>query len=189
MEAFRYTPLADITQSVRMLILSAGSGNDPLRGSLIDFDMNQASKEVYEPLSYVWGNPSRDCDFICDGKILKVTSSLHQALQRLRLPDKDRRLWADQICINQEDLHERGNQVQFMNAIYKHANHVLVWLGPDDKGEAEAAFGLVKDLALTFSDKEKYDRFKEDHSGKNVSDRSKEYWEPIKDLTRLPWVS
>lgn len=35
----------------------------------------------------------------------------------------------DAICINQEDLNERGNHVQHMAMIYTLPNRVIVWLG------------------------------------------------------------
>lgn len=188
MDTFTYTPLPD-AESVRMLTLKAGKDDEPLRGSLNAFNMKKAPKTFYEPLSYVWGKPVREREFLCDGKALKVTSSLYQALQRLRLPEKDRCVWADQICINQDDTRERGEQVRFMNEIYEHANHVLVWLGPDDRGEAEAAFGLVKELAEKFADEYQLDQFRDEHTGSSLSFRSEVAWTPIKHLTRLPWVS
>jgi len=39
--------------------------------------------------------------------------------------------WIDQMCINQEDLVERSDQVRIMDRIYKQAKGVLVWLGCD----------------------------------------------------------
>jgi hypothetical protein len=42
------------------------------------------------------------------------------------------RLWTDAICINQQDLDERGHQVQLMGSIYRNAHMVIVWLGTDD---------------------------------------------------------
>jgi hypothetical protein len=39
-------------------------------------------------------------------------------------------LWADAICINQEDLQEKCEQVQQMKLIYQRAQLVVVWLGP-----------------------------------------------------------
>jgi Heterokaryon incompatibility protein (HET) len=191
MEPYKYGTLPN-NHSIRMLTLLAGSGDDPLRGELVDFDTNDLgceSCEPYEPLSYFWGNPERIHNFICGSQTLKLTSSLYDALRRLRLADKDRRVWADQICINQDNVGERGEQVKFMNSIYKYASHVLVWLGMDERDEAEVAFGLVKSLAETFADNEKYEKFEADHTGKNLDLCSKEDWAPMKHLTDLPWVS
>lgn len=36
----------------------------------------------------------------------------------------------DAICINQEDILERSEQVAKMGLIYEKASSVLVWLGP-----------------------------------------------------------
>jgi hypothetical protein len=38
-------------------------------------------------------------------------------------------LWADAICINQNDLPERSQQVSIMRKIFKQAERVLSWLG------------------------------------------------------------
>ena len=37
-----------------------------------------------------------------------------------------------------------------MNDIYKNANHMLVWLGPDDQAMAEPAFKQVRKLDEIF---------------------------------------
>ncbi|GFF48451.1 heterokaryon incompatibility protein 6, OR allele [Aspergillus udagawae] len=44
----------------------------------------------------------------------------------------ERWCWIDQICINQNDIAERGAQVAIMDQIYKNASFTLVWLGPED---------------------------------------------------------
>lgn len=38
-------------------------------------------------------------------------------------------IWIDSICINQECVRERGEQVRCMGSIYARAKEVLVWLG------------------------------------------------------------
>ncbi|KAF5871539.1 putative ankyrin and het domain-containing protein [Botrytis fragariae] len=50
------------------------------------------------------------------------------------------RLWADALCINQEDLIERNQQVSIMHQIYKHASRILVWPSiPHCEGQRELA--------------------------------------------------
>ncbi|KAK5655951.1 hypothetical protein OQA88_5086 [Cercophora sp. LCS_1] len=186
MEPYRYHPIQKRT-AVRMLTLSAGLPGDPLSGSLAEFDMDNAADETYEPLSYVWGQPDFDCPFICDGKRLAITTSLDQGLRRIRRPDRDRRVWVDQICINQKDTTERGSQVQFMNAIYKYANSVLVWLGPDTEQVADAAFSFIRSLSETLNDADRYAQFKADHTSEMLTQRREEDWASIKALTQLPW--
>ncbi len=186
MEPYQYQPIRE-SNTVRMLALSAGLPDDPLSGVLTEFKMDDAAQEAYEPLSYVWGSPDFDRTFICDGKRLAITTSLDHALRRIRLPDRDRRVWVDQICINQHDTVERGSQVQFMNAIYNHAHRVLVWLGPDTGREADAAFSLVRSLSDTFNDAGRYAQFKADNTSEMLAQRREEDWASVKALTQLPW--
>jgi hypothetical protein len=195
---------------IRMLTLSQGQQNDPLKGKLELFEVGPAlslegvdsplALKSYEPLSYVWGPPPTDGNHqiaISSGKghgSLQLTASLYAALKRLRYTDRERCLWADQICINQEDLVERGQQVQFMNIIYKHASHVLVWLGQDEKGPggesvAKSAFNLVSMLDETFRDEDKSRDFHASHFTETaLHGQSREPWVPLDHLTDLPWV-
>lgn len=50
------------------------------------------------------------------------------------------------ICVNQDDLVERGQQVQQMKNVFEQAQSVRVWIGREDDN-CEAAIGLVKILA------------------------------------------
>ena len=54
-------------------------------------------------------------------------------------------LWADAICINQQDVHERNSQVLMMRHIYEGAEQKLMWLG-EDTGNAQQAFEVLQDL-------------------------------------------
>ena len=58
-----------------------------------------------------------------------ITDNLAKALRRLRRLNEIRVLWIDALCINQDDMTERSQQVQMMGSIYSRANRVLVWLG------------------------------------------------------------
>ena len=169
-----------------MLTLEPGEHTAPLKGRLNSIEINEARD--YEPLSYVWGDPARTHSIICEDVELQLTSSVYYALQRLRLPHAPRRLWVDQICINQENLEERSQQVQFMNTIYRKATRVLVWHGRDVERVAELAFELVRRLVDTFGDHEKRARFDVENMH-NLTERTREEWNPLKALTRLLCVS
>ncbi|OOF91498.1 hypothetical protein ASPCADRAFT_9426 [Aspergillus carbonarius ITEM 5010] len=54
-------------------------------------------------------------------------------------------LWVDALCINQDDLMERKEQVTLMSRIYTKATMVLVWLGIEDKS-VEDAVQFVSEL-------------------------------------------
>lgn len=60
-----------------------------------------------------------------------------ESLQKPRFTSRTR-LWADALCINQDDLVERSQQVSQMHQIYKKASRVLVWPGISHlKGQRE----------------------------------------------------
>jgi len=58
-----------------------------------------------------------------------ITENLYLALHRFRQKDAPTRFWIDQICVNQENLQERNQQVQLMGSIYRQAERVMIWLG------------------------------------------------------------
>jgi hypothetical protein len=87
---------------------------------------------VFEALSYVWGDPSADQEITISGGKFKVRENVLSALLRFRKTDEPRGLWIDALCINQEDILERNQQVALMTEIYSRASEVLIWLGKDD---------------------------------------------------------
>ncbi len=139
--------------TIRILILDPGRQSDPLKGVLEAVPIDLAGS--YEALSYVWaeaGPPDSGYELLIrngnheEARLVLRGASIVAALRHLRLPDRPRRIWIDQCCINQDDPVERSEQVQFMNRIYRDAAHVLVWLGLDTEKVAASAFGLVREL-------------------------------------------
>lgn len=183
--AFEYSPFED-NFSVRILTLAPGTGDDALVGSLSveNLDVNPR----YEAISYVWGTEGRCAGILCNGRPLPLTTSIEGALRRLRHATQPRRLWADQICINQDDIAERSRQVSLMNSIYKGAEHVLVWLGPDDERVADDAVSMIHHLRDVFADDELHESFRLAHS-EELLQQDQSLWVPLSKLTKLPWVS
>lgn len=138
-------------------------------------------------MSYVWGHPSRSHEIVCNDKTLSLTASLEGALRRIRRANQPRRIWVDQLSINQDDLEERSQQVQFMNTIYKNATRVLVCLGEDSNTEAEEAFQLIRNLDQTFQDVESKEQFRIINT-EHLRDQPEAQWAPLKRLIALPWV-
>jgi hypothetical protein len=116
----------------------------------------------YEALSYVWGtsasagvNSIRNVPIQCSNHELLITTNLEQAIKHIRSKLSPIFLWADAICINQEDRKEREHQVTLMNQVYQKAKRVYIWLGekvlwPQDENleefsdaRAQRAFGAV----------------------------------------------
>jgi hypothetical protein len=107
---------------------------------------------AYEAISYVWGKSKKNKKIICDGRVIRITKSLSDVLRRLRLPHKRRKLWADGICINQDDLEEKGHQVAIMGDIYRSAKRVLIYMGPEDGGHGPQVCSLLADVGRMIHD-------------------------------------
>jgi len=184
-QVYSYAPFQD-NNSIRVLILDPGQGNDPLVGELREVDVDDCPS--FTALSYVWGDPTRSRQITCDGKLLRITKSLDYALCGVRHATDSLRLWADQVCINQHDLRERSQQVHFMGKIYERAQLVHVWLGPDRNHSAEKAFRLLYHLRESFDVPSLLSEFTEAQN-KNVEQFENEEFHALKELYDLPWVS
>lgn len=128
----------------RLFVLEPGIGEKPLRGSLRASKLDEAP--YFEAISYVWGSCDRCVELICDNKQILITPSLSEVLHRVRFPDRPRTLWTDSVCINQDDLDEKGSQVALMGRIYRRSNRTLICVGAHDDGHAEPALTLIKDI-------------------------------------------
>ena len=103
-----------------------------IHGSLSTHDVRTDIE--YECLSYTWGSGLYDRQLFLDGCAIKIKANLHAALRRLQYPDRPRLVWIDFLCINQENLDERGQQVQLMYQIFSKATRVIAYLGEEADG-------------------------------------------------------
>jgi hypothetical protein len=79
---------------------------------------------------------------------IPVTPNLETALLHLRKEGEVRKLWVDALCINQDDLIEKQQQVRLMSKIYPQARTVLCWLGPEE-GDSIFAVQRLRDINST----------------------------------------
>ena len=77
----------------------------------------------------------------------RVTKNLLVASQTLRHQSKPQILWIDAICINQEDLTGKNQQVPLMPNIHRKANKVCAWLSTEDKNSSLAS-GLTNKMRI-----------------------------------------
>lgn len=130
--------------SIRLLKLHpAHTASETLQCDLGEHRLNNVP--AYEAISYVWGNALVRSSVLCSTGILSITQNLAASLRRFRRRDDVRFLWADAVCINQDDISERNEQVKLMRDIYEHAAGVLVWLGPGGE-TVSAAIYLVNHI-------------------------------------------
>jgi hypothetical protein len=81
-------------------------------------------------LSYCWGEPIFDRSITCNNYHKLVTRNLDVALRRARQLNFVV-IWADGVCIDQEDLAERASQVAMMGNIYSRARFAAICLGEE----------------------------------------------------------
>ncbi|KAI1116320.1 heterokaryon incompatibility protein-domain-containing protein [Nemania sp. NC0429] len=99
----------------------------------------------YSALSYTWTLDDEDRfmrranmpppkeSISCNGFDVSIGKNLFQAFRRIRQPSTSEMIWADALCINQEDVRERTQQVRKMSSIYKNAFRIVVWLGENNR--------------------------------------------------------
>ncbi|KAI1211521.1 heterokaryon incompatibility protein-domain-containing protein [Annulohypoxylon truncatum] len=106
----------------------------------------------FTALSYVWGDPAKTERITVNGQKVEVTANLASALRHVRQHWEQEvgrhsqgkfRLWADALCINQSDVHEKNHQVPLMRSIYSSAELVICWLGPADS-KIRLAFEMIR---------------------------------------------
>ncbi|TVY83117.1 Heterokaryon incompatibility protein 6 OR allele, partial [Lachnellula suecica] len=125
----------------RLLYLLPSLENGKLACQLSVASLNHAP--AYTALSYTWASPptlpatasasSPDPTFhtmSLNEQPFSVAQNLFDALNVLRSRNISV-VWIDAICINQDDLEERGKQVLEMRRIYSIADTVFVWLGSE----------------------------------------------------------
>ncbi|KAH7074109.1 heterokaryon incompatibility protein-domain-containing protein [Paraphoma chrysanthemicola] len=106
----------------------------------------------YQAVSYVWGNNTRDHSIKINGqRSLPITKTLATALPQLIDICSTSYLWIDQICIDQSNDQERGQQVSIMGEIFSNATEVLIWTGGELDGLSEMKTQLARPDGLNWS--------------------------------------
>ncbi|KAF5986115.1 heterokaryon incompatibility protein (het-6OR allele) [Fusarium bulbicola] len=111
----------------------------------------------FSAISYLWGEKGKTEPIIVNGVQQFITPSLANALEYApyhwanAFPERDSRscrLWADALCINQDDDLEKGHQVQLMKFIYSAAEVVFSCLDIEaSQSDIRLAFKTCETLA------------------------------------------
>ena len=204
------------SQDMRVLELYPGSFEDELRCELhvcsVEFEYPTINESVsvisnttytmhtqhavsqetgqpvwYTALSYVWGVAASVMPMLCNGRPFHTTRNLDIALRRLRQTDAAIMLWIDQICINQDDLNEKSQQVILMSKIYQRAWSTIVWLGEeaDNSGNAMDTLKLIHE-ALQYHTDERAPNF-EDFERLSLPAPGSEDWSNLSKFLSRPW--
>ena len=173
-------------------------------GGPLGFSLEYASlinPPEYIGLSYCWGDAKKSSEAMIDvGERsffnVKVTSNLGQALRGLRPKIGKTRLWVDALCINQEDLTERSQQVRLMRQIYSRAKEVISWVPCDtwnpygfggySRSKGDAIESLIKNKFVGKGTKTRLLPF-EKQGEKTGNGRVRDGWEVIHDFFSEPY--
>ncbi|KAL7625878.1 hypothetical protein AAE478_005102 [Parahypoxylon ruwenzoriense] len=178
--AFTYgSPLQG--RSIRLINIKLGSEKTTLEINLIEQSLDEAK---FEALSY------------CNGQSIHVGSNLLDVLcERAR-----RRLtgfvWADAICINQNDDKEKTRQVRMMRDIYSKAKRVVIWIGKQLTDYNTRGYELAKNLYQKLDgdnydmNASTYDFHDFDCKSQGVPDPlQNQIWAGLFDILRHPWFT
>ncbi|KAJ3549851.1 hypothetical protein NM208_g281 [Fusarium decemcellulare] len=171
-------------KEIRLLVLEPGAPGDELKCHIVHAELSWRTR--YEALSYFWGDGTVTRPLNCSGRTEVIYVNLHDALSDLRLPDRERVLWTDRLCINQSDDEEVTTQMKLMGEIYSQASQVLIYLGKTDPS-VEGAMEAIRRVDWEFGES----------FWKNVSWIIYELWRglpedeinwvPVINLLRRPW--
>jgi hypothetical protein len=189
---YQYQPLPSY-DFIRILELLPGEATKDGGGGVrcrLHTERFADAEDKYAAISYVWGDPNDRVPIICDGRIIEVTVNLADALSHVRDRTESRFVWADAVCINQEDDTEKGHQVKRMGKVYENAEEVLVWLGNDSEGIAEDCFNLIRETNEYLD--HQYEIYGSIRDMPRITKASpisldKLRWNKVRTLTKMPW--
>lgn len=135
-QSYTYRPL-ETPKTIRVLALlpvSAHPGSNNLWAtlrhvSLEDQEHPDGLRVEYDAISYAWGKSAATNRLFTDEGAIMIRDNFFAALKTFRSRTQVRYMWADAVCINQDDPTERSQQVSIMHEVYSKAQHVRIWLG------------------------------------------------------------
>ena len=209
MTDYEYSPLEFC--HIRVLHLAPGTFDQPLTGALVHQSLPHGARhDRYRAISYAWGPPVFSKAIQLDGRLFRITETLYSALRGLRNPPSDgtTQLWADAICINQDDNDEKSSQVAMMAEIFRGASCVDVWLG-DATPSNTLAFWTMRCVAADYPYRNRkinrenfvahFERWRQEHEheihdlldtrtiGRDVHDLELECFSAFAALSLKPW--
>lgn len=180
-----YQPLSDPSE-IRLLELGPVSDAKPSIWTIRHVSLH--NDPAYVALSYVWGDPKDTTPIECNGQKFLVTKNLKNILEQFCTSFKTAILWVDALCINQNDLKERSQQVQMMRLIFEKAHHTYAWLGPVSENsnlavDFLAGLGYMMQLS-TWADESQKER-----SLLNIYPTELPCWAAMFKLLSRPWFT
>jgi hypothetical protein len=161
---FEHEPFSDANSQIRLLqFLGRDLDNNLPLFALRHYQLSERANDQandhssieqaprYIAMSYTWGSPDKTHEVVIKAKSLRVGANcyyaLSQAVELEAYPAQDQLYWMDQICINQQDMVEKGKQVGNMGEVYRRASTVFACVGPH-ADDSEFLFDTINDLDM-----------------------------------------
>lgn len=130
MASFSHDSLPDSASHIRLLEVLEGNFGEHVVCEVSTWPIGTAPP--YCAISYTWGDPNSTVDITVNGQTMEVSRNCEYALQQvfITMQKKQEYLWIDAICVDQNNLVERGHQITLMGALFKRASQVLACVGP-----------------------------------------------------------
>lgn len=168
-----YKPLNPDAQETRLLTLHRGSEPEWIHCTLSVESLED--RPSYTAVSYAWGTNQPVREIVINGVAVDVTHTVYEMLMTLRDMFRNRCLWVDALCINQDDAKEKAHQVGMMGSIYSNATCTYIWLGPSSE---------ASDLAMDFVVSAGPDDFERSQMVSKPN-----HWKALHALLRRAWWS
>ncbi|KAM5350718.1 hypothetical protein ACJ41O_007223 [Fusarium nematophilum] len=163
----------------RVAVIRNGMWDDPICCHLEHVKIEAATKIPYVALSYVWGSSKAVETIRINGQNHDIGINLACAMRHLRDEELPVMIWIDAVCINQENLVERSEQVAMMRDIYSCAQRVVVFLGEGSYYRIPTGYAKVHPQAAV--------SFWNDSRDEALLDRFRQSWHVL--CKRPPWFS
>ncbi|KAF1948570.1 HET-domain-containing protein [Byssothecium circinans] len=183
---YDYRPLQK--NETRLLDLQPGRDEAPLRCHLRNVSFLDDPR--YESLSYCWGLNKPEAKIESENGSIPVTKNLFTALRYLRDGEQARTLWIDAICINQDDVEERGEQVGLMKDIYRRSERTIVWLGEEQRTQRTVTghdvIEFIRYLAQAAQRRGTH-QFWQSHESSSLPPLYNPVWSAFAQVLQRPW--
>jgi hypothetical protein len=127
---YSYSKLNPKTKEIRLLKLSRAVPLAEPTCELLVYPLHKAPE--YDAISYTWDGQERDRILKLKNGNLLATKNVIRIIEKRASCIETKWLWIDAVCINQENLEEKGSQLILMGQIYKSAARVVAWLDYED---------------------------------------------------------
>lgn len=126
-DVFAHTPLPDSMTHIRLLRILQGGFDQRVVCKLSYWPVDEAPS--HHTISYTWGDPAQTTTITINDRQMTVRQNREYALQQTYTAEKSHYIWIDAICIDQDTIQERSDQVALMGQIYKKAQCVHACVG------------------------------------------------------------